>query len=69
MEETLVSFETTDKIVEYSSNDGLIDVKYTYAHSIENIYFMLCRKNIPFEQYKNSTRKIEYVCLQKKMMK
>ena len=29
-------FETTDKIVEHSSNDGLNDLKYTYAHGITN---------------------------------
>ena len=42
--ETLFRFETTDKIIEYSSNYGLNDVKYTYAHSIGNIYFILFRK-------------------------
>ena len=40
----------TDKIVEYSSNDDLNDVKYTFAHGIENIYFMLYRRHIPFEE-------------------
>ena len=55
--EKFFSFETTDKIVEYSSNDGLNDVKYTYAHGIENIYFMLYRKYIPSEEYGNSTQK------------
>ena len=57
----LFSFETKDNIVEYSSNDGFIDVKYPYAHGIENIYFMLHRKYIPFEEYENSTQKDEYV--------
>ena len=51
--EKVFSFKTTDKIVECSSNDGLNDVKYTYAHGIENIYFMLYRKHIHFEEYKN----------------
>ena len=64
--ETLFSFETTDKIVEYSSNDGLDDAKYTYAHGIENIYFMLYRKYIPLEEYKISTQRVEYVHLHKK---
>ena len=45
--ENLFSLETTDKIVEYSSNDGFNDVKYTYAHGIENIYFMLYQKKYP----------------------
>ena len=39
--EKLISFEANDKIVEYSSNDGLYHVKYTYAHGIENSYSML----------------------------
>ena len=60
MVETLVSFETTDSIVEFSSNDGFNDVKYSYAYSIDNIYFMLHRNFIAFEEYKNSTQKHEY---------
>ena len=60
MGEILFSFETTSVIVAYSSNDGLNGFKYTYAHGIENIYFMLYRKYIPFEEYKNSTQK-DYV--------
>ena len=46
--ESLVCFETTDNIVEYSSNDGFIDVD---THCVENIYFTLHRKYIPFEEY------------------
>ena len=53
------SFETTDKIVEYSSNDGLNDVKYSYAHGIESVNFVLYRKCIPFEEFKNSAQKDE----------
>ena len=56
----------TDKIVEYSSNDGLNDVKYTFAHGIENIYFMLYRRSIPFEEEKISTQKDECFYLHKK---
>ena len=55
--ENFFSFETTDKIVEYSSNHGLNVVKYSYAHGIENMKFRLCRKFIPFEEYKISTQK------------
>ena len=36
-EENFFSCGTTHKIVEYSSNDCLNDVKYSYAHGIENI--------------------------------
>ena len=35
--EKIVSFETTYTIVEYSSIDAFNDVKYPYAHGIENI--------------------------------
>ena len=41
-------------------------MKYTYAYGLENIYFMLYRKNIAFEENKNSTQKDEYVHLRKK---
>ena len=67
--EKLFCFETTDKIVEYSSNDGLNDVKYTYAHGIEKIYFMLYRKYIPFEEYKKSPERDEYVCCHENTIK
>ena len=66
MGEKLFSFETTDKKLVYSANDGLNDVKYTYAHGIENTYFMLYRKYILFEEYKISTQKDEYVYMHKK---
>ena len=64
--EKVFSFETTDKTVEYSSNDGLNDVKYSYAQGIENITVRFFRKFIPFEEYKNSTQKDDYVYLHKK---
>ena len=51
--EKLFSDETTDEIVKYSSNDGLNGAKYTCAQGIENVYFMLYRKVISFEEYKN----------------
>ena len=35
--EKIISFETADMTVEYSSNDGLNDVIYSYAHGIGNI--------------------------------
>ena len=64
--EKIFSFLTTDKIVEYSSNHGLNVVKYSYAHGIENMKFRLCRKFIPFEGYRTSTQKDDYVYLHKK---
>ena len=50
----------------YCANDGFNDVEYTFAHGIENIYFMLYRKYIPFEEYKISTQKDEYVYMHRK---
>ena len=50
--ENSISFETSDKIVKYFSKEGSNDIKYPYAYSKENIYFMLHRKYIPIEEYK-----------------
>ena len=62
----LFSFETNDEIVDYFSEHGNNDVKYTYAYGKENIYFMLHQKYIPIQEYKNSTMKNEYHYLYKK---
>ena len=64
--EKLFSFETNDQIVDYFSEHGFNDVKYTYAHGKENIYFMLHQKYIPLQEYENSTVKNEYQYLYKK---
>ena len=66
MGEKIFGFETADEIVEYSSNDGLNDVKYSDAHGIENMTLMFFRKIFPFEEYKKSTQKDDYVYLHKK---
>ena len=63
--ENLFSFETNDEILEYSSEHGNNVVKYPYAYSKENIYFMLHQKYIPIKEYKNSTVKNEYQYLYK----
>ena len=42
--EKFFSFETNDEIVDYFSEHGFNDVKYTYAYGKENIYFMLHQK-------------------------
>ena len=42
--EKLFSFETNDEIVDYFSEHGSNDVKYTYAYGKGNIYFMLHQK-------------------------
>ena len=57
--EKLFSFETNDEIVEYFSEHGNNDVKYSFACGKENIYFMLHQKHIPIQEYENSTMKNE----------
>ena len=59
--EKLVSFGTTDSIVECSLIDAFNDVKYPYAHGIENIYFMLHRKKSLLKKAKLNTKRC--VCL------
>ena len=62
----LFSFETNDEIVKYSSEHGLNDVKFPFAHGKENIYFMLHQKYILLQEYENSTLKNENQNLYKK---
>ena len=64
--QNLFSFETNDEIVDFFSEHGCNDVKYTYAYGKENIYFMLHQKYIPIQEYENSTMKNEYQYLLKK---
>ena len=64
--ENLVSFETSDKIVEYSSIEEYNDIEFPFVYGEENIYFMLPEKCIPIEEYKNSTQKDEHEFLCKK---
>ena len=53
----VISFETDDVIVEYSSEHGFNDIKFPHAYGKEIIYFILHQKNIPIEEYKSSTEK------------
>ena len=66
--EKLLTFETNDIIVKYSSEHGFNDVKFPFAYGKENIYFMLHQKNIPIQQSEESTMKNEYQYLYKKDM-
>ena len=63
--EKLFSFETSDKVLNYSSEHAFNDIKFPFAHGKENIYFMLHHKNIPIQEYENSTKKSEYEYLYK----
>ena len=56
----LFSFEANDEIVDYFSEHGNNDVKYSFAYGKENIYFMLDQKYILNQEYQNSTVKNEY---------
>ena len=62
----MFSFKTNDEIVDYFSEHGFNDVKFSYARGKENIYFMLHQKYIPLQEYENSTVKNEYQYLYKK---
>ena len=66
MGEKLLSFETKDEIVAYSSEHGYNDIKYLYAEGEENIYFMLHQKYILLQEYEKSTVKNEYQNLYEK---
>ena len=59
----IVSFDTSDKIVKYSSDHGFNDIKFPYAYIDENLYFMLYQKYLIFVENANSTEKQEYLCL------
>ena len=53
----VVTFETNDKMVNYSSDLGFNDINYPFAYGDENIYFMLHQKYISIQEYKISTEK------------
>ena len=57
------NFETSDKILKYSSKIGYNDVKYPYAYGKEDIYLMLHKNCITFAECEKSTPKGEYQCL------
>ena len=64
--ERIFSFETDDVITDYFSEDGYNDVKYPFALSIKNIYYMLYQKYIPIEEYQNTIEEGQYRYLYKK---
>ena len=49
--EKVITFETNDAILNYSSELGFIDIKYPFAYGEENICFMLHQKYIPIQEY------------------
>ena len=64
----LFSFETNDEIVDYFVEHGDNDVKDSFSHGKENIYFMLHQKYIPVQDYMNSSVENVYDYLYKKDM-
>ena len=50
--ERVLTFETNDKIVKYSSEIGFNDVKFPHAYGNENIYFMSHQKIFLFKNMK-----------------
>ena len=64
--EKLFSFETNDETVDYFTEHGNNDIKYSFVYGKENIYFMLHQEYIPLQGYENSTMKYEYQYLYKK---
>ena len=60
------SFETVDDIGEYFSETGHNDVKYPFAPSDGNIYYMLYQKYITIEECDKSGMRDEYEYLHKK---
>ena len=64
--ERLLSFETYDEFVKYSSEHGFNDVKFPFAYAKENIYFKFHQKFIPLQEYGNSRVKKEYQYLYNK---
>ena len=55
--EKVISFEINEKIVSSSSERGFIDIKFPFAYSDENIYFMLHQKKLTIQEYETSTEK------------
>ena len=66
MGEKVLTFETNDIIVKYSSEIRFNDVKFPYDYGKENIYFILHQKYIPILENENSTVKNEYQYLYEK---
>ena len=66
MGEKKFTFKTNDDIEEYFSESKYNDVKYPFALSNENIYYMLYQKYITIEEFDNSKMFDEYQYLYRK---
>ena len=50
MGDKVISFETNEEIVNYSSDHGFNDIKIPFAYGEKNIHFMLHQKYIYIEE-------------------
>ena len=70
--EILVSFETNDKIVIYSSNFGFNDIKFSFAYGKQSIAKYLRYASSETysykKEYENSTEKDQYQYVYEKMV-
>ena len=64
----VVTFETNDRTLNYSSKSGFNDIKFSLAYSDENIYFMLHEKYFTIQEHESSSEEDEYQYLEKKKM-
>ena len=56
----IITLETNDIIVKFSSELGLNGIQFSNAFGEENIYFILLQKFIPTQEHETSTLKHEY---------
>ena len=64
--EKVITFETNDTILNYSSELGFNDFKYPFAYGEENVYFLLYQNYIPLQEYRKTTEKDDYQYFYKK---
>ena len=66
MGEKIFTLKTIDHIEEYFSESEFNDVKYRFALSKQNIYYMLYQKYITIEEFENTEMEDEYQYLYEK---
>ena len=64
--ENLVTFEANEKLVNYSSDLGSNNFKYSFAYSEENLHFKFHQNYTPLQDYETSRERNEYQYLFKK---
>ena len=70
MDEKLVTFETNDKMVSYSSDLAFNDNKNAFAYGDGNIYYMFYQKYFSNQEYEMSTEKTNIsICIKHEELK